>query len=82
MGEENEAVAGQANRLIKLIEERNVDGFFSGDLHFFARFNSPSGVKITTIGAVDAERNSQGPRFATVTVYNDYSWDVSDVEIR
>ena len=66
-----------------LLEQKRVDGFFSGDLHFFARFNSPSqAVKMTTIGAVNSARNFQGPRFAIVTVYSDYSWEVEDVEIR
>ena len=59
-----------------------VDGFFSGDLHFFAKYQSPSGsVKITTIGAVASERNSQGPRFGILTIYDDYSWEVEDVGI-
>jgi len=83
MGEDNPQVADQAQSFLALLEKSKVDGFFSGDLHFFAQFKSPSNtVKITTIGAVDADRNPQGPRFSTVTVYNDYSWDVSDVEIR
>lgn len=91
MGSENKAVADQASRLIELIEENKVDAFFSGDLHFFARFsttggsasggNSPGGVKITTIGAVSSERNFQGPRFALVSVFEDFSWEVEDVEI-
>ncbi|MEX2028012.1 MAG: metallophosphoesterase [Candidatus Curtissbacteria bacterium] len=60
-----------------------VDGFFSGDLHFFAKFKSPdASVKITTIGAVDADRNFQGPRFGVLTIFDDYSWEVEDVEIR
>lgn len=83
MGEGSREVTTQANRLIKLIEDAKVDGFFSGDLHFFARFKSPGDtVKITTVGAVSSERNFQGPRFATVTVFDDYSWEVEDVEIR
>lgn len=83
MGENSQEVASQANQLIKLIEEKKVDGFFSGDLHFFAKYQSPQqSVKITTIGAVAAERNFQGPRFAILTVYDDYSWEVEDVEIR
>ena len=83
MGEGNREVASQANQLIKLIEDAKVDGFFSGDLHFFAQFNSPANVvKMTTIGAVGSERNFQGPRFAVVTVYSDWSWKVSDIEIR
>lgn len=93
MGSENEQVAIQAKKYIELLEENHVDGFFAGDLHFFARFSSTggstsggnssaNGVRITTIGAMDRERNFQGPRYGVVTVYDDYSWDVSDVEIR
>ena len=66
-----------------LLEENRVDGFFAGDLHFFAEYKSPNqAVKITTVGAVDNVRNFQGPRFAILTVYDDYSWEVEDVEIR
>ena len=83
MGEGNKEVSAQARKLMDLLEQKRVDGFFSGDLHFFARFNSPSqAVKMTTIGAVNSARNFQGPRFAIVTVYSDYSWEVEDVEIR
>ena len=60
-----------------------VDGFFSGDLHFFAKYQSPNkSVKITTIGAIASDRNFQGPRFAILTVWDDYSWEVEDIEIR
>ncbi|MDP2632523.1 MAG: hypothetical protein Q8P25_02245, partial [Candidatus Curtissbacteria bacterium] len=83
MGEDSPKVADQANRLIKLIEDMGVDGLFTGDLHFFAQFNSSSAsVKITTIGAVGSERNFQGPRFGILTVFDDYSWEVEDIEIR
>ena len=83
MGEQTASVYDQAERLMQLMEQKNVDGFFSGDLHFFAQFNSPGGnVKMTTVGAVNSTRNFQGPRFAIVTVYNDYSWEVEDIEIR
>lgn len=92
MGSENAQVAEQAQQLMQLLEEKKVDGFFSGDLHFFAQFSAKGGstsggkstndVKITTVGAVASERNFQGPRFAIVTVYEDYSWEVEDVEIR
>src|SRR4030043_1223906 len=92
MGEQSPEVAGQAKELIALIEKENIDGFFSGDLHFFAKFStnggstsggkSTDGVKITTIGAISKDRNFQGPRFAVVTVLDDYSWEVEDIEIR
>lgn len=82
MGENNAQVATQAKRLMLLLEEKKIDGFFSGDLHFFAQFNSPNGsVKMTTIGAASSERNFQGPRFAIVKVNSDYSWEIEDVEI-
>ena len=83
MGEDNAQVASQAKKLMSVLEEKKVDGFFSGDLHFFAQFNSPGNVvKMTTIGAVSSERNFQGPRFAIVKVFSDNSWEVEDVEIR
>jgi len=83
MGEGSRQVAKQAQNLLALLENSKVDGFFSGDLHFFAQFkSSDEAVKITTIGAVASERNFQGPRFAIVTVWEDYSWEVEDVEIR
>lgn len=83
MGADSEEVAVQAREFLKLMEDARVDGFFSGDLHFFAQFQSPqNAVKITTIGAVAAERNFQGPRFAIVTVFDDYGWEVEDREIK
>lgn len=83
MGSENPQVAKQAQEFMNLLESKKVDGFFSGDLHFFAEFKSPNqAVKITTVGAVDSDRNFQGPRFAVVKVYSDYSWDVEDLEIK
>ena len=83
MGSDSEEVSRQARKLIELLEEKKVGGFFSGDLHFFAQFKSPSGlVKMTTVGAAAKERNFQGPRFAILTVFDDYSFDVEDIEIR
>lgn len=83
MGAESPEVADQAKKFMELMENKKVGGFFSGDLHFFARFNSPSAsVRITTIGAVVSERNFQGPRFGILKVFEDYSWEVEDVEIR
>src|SRR3989344_3509359 len=78
MGEQSAQVARQTKEFLSILENNNVDGFFSGDLHFFAQFNSPKGnVKMTTVGAVNSARNFQGPRFAVVTVFDDYSWEVS-----
>ena len=83
MGEDSETVAVEAKRYLTFLENNNIDGFFSGDLHFFAQFQSPNNaVKITTSGAASASRNFQGPRYEIVTVYEDYSWKVDDFAIR
>ena len=83
MGEDSAEVSQQAANLLSLLESVRVDGIFSGDLHFFAKYQSPSAsVKITTVGAVTSERNFQGPRFAVLSVFDDYTWEVEDVEIR
>lgn len=82
MGSEREAVAKQAQDYINLLEEKKVGGFFSGDIHFYAKFNSPNNVfKMNTIGSVNRERNFRGPSFAIIKVYDDYSWDSESVEI-
>lgn len=81
MGADNADVANQAKDLLNALEAGEIDGFFSGDLHFFARYNSPKGVKITTIGALNRERTFQGPRFAIVSVFDDQSWEVEDIEV-
>lgn len=92
MGADDREVADQAKEFMTLMEQTGVDGFFSGDLHFFAQFSSKGGstsgrqspedvVKITTIGAVGRERNILGSRFAMVRVYSDYTWEVEDMPI-
>lgn len=83
MGAETPSVASQAKMFLDILIDSNVSGFFSGDIHFFAQFKSPDGkLPITTVGAIASEKNFQGPRFAVVRVYSDYTWDVEDVEIR
>ena len=83
MGQDSGEVAKQSQKLLSILESNKVGGFFSGDLHFFAKFQTPNNaVKITTVGAITDEKNFQGPRFAIVKVYEDYSWEVVDVEIR
>ena len=83
MGQNAKNVKAQAENLLAILEEGQISAFFSGDMHFFAQLKTPKqAVKITTIGAVSGQRNFQGPRFAIVTVYDDYSWKAEDVEIR
>lgn len=82
MGAQSAGVREQGQRLLGLIREKKIDGYFSGDLHFFAQYKDDSDLKYTTVGAVASERNFQGPRFVIVTVFDDYSFKVDDIEIR
>lgn len=83
MGELNGQVSKQAKDFLKLMTDKKVDGFFAGDLHFFGQYKSEDGkLKMTTVGAVTDDKNFQGPRFAVVTIFDDYTWEVEDVEIR
>lgn len=82
MGADRESVAKQAQDYINLLEEKKIGGFFSGDIHFYAKFNSPNNVfKMNTVGSVNRERNFQGPSFAVVRVYDDYSWDSESIDL-
>lgn len=82
MGSERESVAKQAQEYINFLEEKKIGGFFSGDIHFYAKFNSPNNVfKMNTIGSVSRERNFQGASFAIVKVFEDYTWDSESVDI-
>lgn len=82
MGRVNEELADQAQQLIKLLADYDVSRVFAGDLHFFGQFTEPQhNVKMTTIGALAAERNIQEPRFAIVSVMTDDAYQVQDREI-
>lgn len=83
MGELSGQVAKQAKDFLKLMVDAKVDGLFAGDLHFFGQYKSPDQqLKVTTVGAVTDDKNFQGPRFAVVTVFDDYTWEVEDIETR
>ncbi len=72
----------EAKNLARSFKEYGVKGVFSGDIHFFTRYQDPSGLSMTTVGAVATQRNPQNPRYTVVHVYEDLSYDVEDVEIR
>lgn len=83
MGWVTSGLKEQAKKLTKILKNGGVREIFSGDIHYFGRFNDPvSGLNMTTVGAVANQRNAQLPRFAVVTIYDDYSYNVEDVEIK
>ena len=82
MGYGNEEITIQAKQLLYQLESSKVNELFTGDLHHFARYSSPRlGVRITSIGAISAEKNFQGPSFAIVKVFENYSYEVENIQI-
>lgn len=82
MGADRESVAKQAKDYINLLEAKKIGGFFSGDIHFYAKYNSPNNVfKMNTIGAVNRERNFQGPSYTIIKIYNDYTWESESIDL-
>lgn len=73
----------QAEKLTKILKDGGVKEVFAGDIHYFGRYTEPkSGLAMTTIGAVASQRNVQLPRFVVVTINDDYSYNVEDVEVK
>ncbi len=83
MGRVEDGLKKQAKNLITTLKSGGVNEVFSGDLHFFTRFEEPQmKLPMTTIGAVLSARNTQAPRYAIVSVYEDGTYGVEDVEIQ
>lgn len=79
----NQEIINQAKELIKLFKENGVAGVAAGDTHAFLRYRDPDmGLKMTTTGAVTRERNVEKPKLAIVDVYQDGSYNISDMEIK
>jgi len=65
MGEQNLAVASQAAKLVKMLNNNQVKEVFAGHLHFSSTYEI-DGIKTTIIGAVTDDRNPQLPRFLEI----------------
>jgi len=73
----------QAGGLIFQLKEAGIKKVFAGDIHYFSEYSEPqTQIPMVTIGAITLERNPQAPRFAVVSVFDDGSTKVEDVEIR
>lgn len=83
MGKTEPKLKGQVQHLMTLFKRKGVDEVISGDTHFFSRFVEPTNnLRMTTSGAVTADKNAQAPRFILVDVYEDGSYNLQDTEIR
>lgn len=83
MGKVEKKLKQEARSLIGLLKDAGVKEVFSGDIHFFTRYKDPeSDLSMTTAGGITSTRNTQSPRFVVVTVFEDGSYSIEDVEIR
>lgn len=83
MGKVTPNLKNQAEHLISIFNKAGIDEAVFADTHFFSRYNEPNtGLKITTVGAVTADRNPQTPRFAMVDVYKDGGYNIEEIEVK
>ena len=83
MGWVTKELRTQAGSLIFQLKDAGVLKAFAGDIHFFSEYSEPkTGFSMMTIGAVTIERNPQAPRFGVVSVFEDGSSKVEDIEIK
>lgn len=83
MGRVEKELKTQAQSLIFQLKQAGVKKTFSGDIHYFSEYEEPvTKLPMVTVGAVVTERNPQAPRFAVVSVAEDGSTKVEDVEIK
>lgn len=73
----------QAKSLIYQLKAAGIKKLFAGDIHYFSEYEEPeTKLPMVTVGAAGLERNPQVPRFAVVTIFDDGSSRVEDVEIK
>lgn len=83
MGRVEKDLKLQAQSLIYQLRSAGVKKIFSGDIHYFSEYEEPTTkLEMVTIGAILTDRNPQAPRYAVVTVLENGSTKVEDVEIK
>ena len=83
MGKTAIEVKNQVKNIAKVLKDAGVQEIFAGDVHYFTRYMDPeNNISMTTVGAVASQRNTQLPRYSIVTIFEDHSLGVEDIEIR
>lgn len=83
MGRVTPELKNQAQSILQQLKRGDVHEVFYGDTHFFGRFKDPTtDIQMTTIGALTVDRNAQKPRYAMVEVFDDYQYNVTDIELK
>lgn len=79
----NTKIQDQAKELLDMFTKAKVAGIFAGDIHAFTTYiDAVTNIKMATIGALTKEKNTQPPRFATVDVFANGGYNISDIEIK
>lgn len=82
MGRVEKELKQQAKSLIFQLNGAGVKKMFAGDTHYFSQYSEPeTGLPMVTVGAITSERNPQTPRYAVVSVFDDGSTKVDDIEV-
>lgn len=83
MGKITPSLKKQAQDVLRKLKAGGVREVFAGDIHYFSSYQEPeTGLSMTTVGAVASLRNAQLPRFVLVTVFDNGSYQVEDIEIK
>lgn len=83
MGKTESSLKQQARDLMFQLKGVGVKKVFAADIHFFSQYLEPvTGLEMMTVGAVTIDRNPQAPRFGMVSVFEDGSTKIEDVEIK
>ena len=69
--------------MIYQLKEAGVKKVLAGDIHYFSEFEEPvTKMPMNTIGAVTIERNPQAPRYGVVSIFDDGTSRVEDIQIQ
>lgn len=82
MGRVEPKLKAQASEMLADFKKYHVSHVFAGDTHFYSQYSDPSGLAMTTVGAITSERNAQSSRFAIVDVYDSGQYTIQDVEVK
>lgn len=83
MGRVEKQLKQEAKGLIYQFKAAGIKKVFSGDIHYFSEYEDPeTKLSMVTVGAITTERNPQLPRFTVVSVFEDGTTKVEDIQIK
>lgn len=80
MGKVEPNLKQEAKNLVRTFKDYGVKQVFYGDIHFFGSYIEPeTGIKMTTVGALATQRNTQAPNYAILRIHEDGTVSVEDI---